>query len=655
MSSEKDILNAIERLEKLEASGSIRPNEAKALEVLRGQRDAAQESAQAFDSRMMGVAHDFTFGFPEALSGAVAAGKAAFAGEPMGPAYTEARDATRGRYQDAFTADPEGFRSGQLAGAGLSMLLPGLGIVGATKGRPAMQTIAMMLAGGADGANQGIQDAQIDGRPLDTIGDYWDAAKVPMAVGATLGAGVRGLGAGSGALARIGSEATQTTAAPGVGRYATSVLGRYTDDLADAGIDLQRYFDDLTPEAMLADVPQVRPMAAGLADIGGPGGAQLGRSINDRATEAGTRIQGELDARIAQPDAAFDAKRALALERTSRLGPEYDAVLSASGARLDARPILQRLDNTLSVGGPKTTPLLTRYRNDLASAVDENGMVDPVRLHFIRSDLSDELRELPRGTKLSATIANGLEAIDEVLDTIPGYPEARTGYANNRAMERAIDEGKEVLRGGRVSAMTPNEVRDWFSGLSTAQQEAARKGLRADIAALMGTARNDAAAAWGEFAKGWNEEKLRIILGDAAADPIIKRLRSEQVFSQTRGEVLANSRTNRAAEASERLAPAKDPATGDVPNPISRLRRAAFDEPVNMMVNQALYGGRANALNRDLGLMLSAQGPARDRIIQALLANQGVRANSRTYEEIVNLLSGAAANPAAAVGSSATK
>jgi hypothetical protein len=193
--------------------------------------------------------------------------------------------------------------------------------------------------------------------------------------------------------------------------------------------------------------------------------------------------------------------------------------------------------------------------------------VSATKLHNVRSELSDDIEEARRAGrgKFVAQMEPVLAKIDERLDALPGYADARTGYANNKAMERALEDGRAVFRGGETSAMSPTQLRDMVKKLSPAQLDAYRKGAREYLDALMGTARNDAAAAWGAFSKDWNEEKLRIILGKPEADKLINRLQAENIFSQTRGEVLKGSQTEMRAAAREELADLRDPETGMQP------------------------------------------------------------------------------------------
>jgi len=210
------------------------------------------------------------------------------------------------------------------------------------------------------------------------------------------------------------------------------------------------------------------------------------------------------------------------------------------------------------------------------------------------------------------------KSMDDVLDTIPGYAEARVGYANTKAMDRAIDEGQAALRGGRATAASPVEFQEQFNKLSDAQKEAFRTGLRRDIDAIMGTSSNDAAAAWRELSdKGWSQEKLRIALGDDAADDIIKLLRSEKTFSETRGAVVSGSQTQMRKEAADALDVYRDPSTMRQPGPIARVKNV-LDDTVNSMADSVLYYGRGNR-NAELGEMLSLQGSDRDRLVQSLL------------------------------------
>lgn len=619
---DKQLLSAIETLEALEAKGDIRPTEAAALERLRARRDGAQENVQDFNSRMMGVAHDLTFGFPEVVSGVASAVK--------GEGYTAGRDASRENHREAFRADPDAYRSGQMAGAGMSMVMPGIGLARAVKGaNPIVKALAFGTAGAVDGANQGIQDAQIDGRPLDTAGDYWRAARVPMAVGGVAGAAVPTVAWGAGAAARGIGEARLPNLGDASG-MTSRVLSREFGNVMDGGRDIARYLDTLPPEKMLVDLPEGRAVGRAVADAGGPGATELRRAIEARQQGAGSRINADIDQRLGAPTAAFDETRRLAAERSGKLGPEYDAALAYQGP-FDVQDLGNNLDQMIARAGPDSGATLSRFRNAL------NERTTAEQLHWLRSDLSDQISDAP--TKSNVLLKQALQEIDAKLDTIPGYAEARTGYANNRAMDRAIDEGREWAKGGRYSAMDATEFRAEWDRMSDAQKDAFRAGVRRDLSGLMGTARNDAAAAWGELNKGMNQDKLRIILGDAETDALLKRVFGEQEFARTSNDIVNQSITSRAQETRKRMGPVVNPETGRREGVIGRVKGNTLDAAGNAVLDAMFYGPRSQRFTEEAGRVLSAQGADLDAIVQALLRNNAqVQATDKTSGAVANIV-----------------
>jgi hypothetical protein len=130
-----------------------------------------------------------------------------------------------------------------------------------------------------------------------------------------------------------------------------------------------------------------------------------------------------------------------------------------------------------------------------------------------------------------------------------------------------------------------------------------------------------------------------LVLG-ADADPIIKRLKSEKVFSETHGAVNAGSQTDFRNSARDMLAPVADATTGQQLGPIKRAKTALFDQPINAVVDSILYGPRASRANLEIGKGLSATGSARDELVKALMdrASQPGIKSSKAVEGLVELL-----------------
>jgi hypothetical protein len=613
--------NARKKLEELEANGTIRPAEKATLDALRGQQGANTD----------------TIGRTGAAYRGLSAGTTLNARDNIADMFGFDGAGIRARDDAAKAAYPDEFSAGNIAGGGISMLFPGLGMGKLAKGlKPLAKVLGYGTVGGINGGVSGFMDETGGGAGFTgpDLANRVENAKAPAAWGAGIGIAAPMLAAGGGALARLFANRAQDVG--DVGKRAISrIRPALADTVAPQG-DVEAYLRSLGPEAMLADVPgPMQNQAMGLASMQGRGGAELSRAVNNRAVGAGPRITQTMDAGITGPNAAFDLRRANAVERANKLGPEYEAALASPG-QLSVMPILNAMDPN-AVGAQQST--LQMLRSNLGLDVQPGKQpvdtyISAPKLHNIRSDLSGTIQERTQaGNKqFGAQTGPTLKAIDDVLDTVPGYKDARTGYANNMAMDRAIEDGQEALRGGRATASSPAEFEVQFNTLSDPQKDAFRTGLRRDIAGLMGTAKNDAAAAWQEFGKSWNEEKLRIALG-ADAEPIISRLKAEKVFSETRGRVDAGSMTAKRVGAGKSLEDANPDFTGSAvglfPDPIHLANKYVID-PIAL-------GPRRSRLNEDMGKALAKTGPDAEALLRAML-EQTARGQSKKYPQALEML-----------------
>lgn len=91
--------------------------------------------------------------------------------------------------------------------------------------------------------------------------------------------------------------------------------------------------------------------------------------------------------------------------------------------------------------------------------------------------------------------------------------------------------------------------------MTASEQAAFLEASQAWIAGQMGGAVNEALALRNLFKKGWNEEKLRILLGKNVADDIMSRINREAAFGKSDDVVAGNSETARRAAAQSEVAP----------------------------------------------------------------------------------------------------
>lgn len=600
-----DAENARKVLEALESKGTISPTEAATLEQLRAASGANQGEIGRTGAAYRGMAKGVTFNARDEVVDA-------FGGDGQG---------IRDRDAAAKAAYPGEFGAGEMAGGAGTMVLPGLAWGRLAKGMGLFgKTVLGGAIGGATGGATGFMDGNgAAGFTGDDLNNRMQTMVQPGVIGLGVGAIAPGVGAGAGVLARL--FANRARSVPGLSGRAVGAL-RGPVEQAQATQDIRGYLDTLGPEAIPADMPgPLQGQAMGLAAMQGRGGAEIARTVNSRAAGAGPRIESVMDAQITGPNAAFDQRRALASERTNVLGPDYEAALAAPG-QLDITSVLGAMDpNAVGSSRSMQEMLMRNLGIEIAPGAQPlNTTISAPKLHNVRSELSDAIEEARRGGRggFVAQTKPTLGAIDSVLDTVPGYADARTGYANNKAMERAIEEGQEMLRGGRATAASPAEFQVQFDKLSDAQKDAYRAGIRRDIAGLLGTSKNEAASAWSEFAKTWNEEKLRIALG-ADAEPIIERLKAEKVFSETRGRVDSGSMTAARQSAKETLTQA-DPKPQST---LGALTLGGFDLITRRGLDPLLLGPRRSALNADLGRFYASSGPEARQMIDAILAQTG--------------------------------
>tara|TARA_R110000822_G_C15206006_1_gene482871 strand:+ start:313 stop:984 length:672 start_codon:yes stop_codon:yes gene_type:complete len=201
-------------------------------------------------------------------------------------------------------------------------------------------------------------------------------------------------------------------------------------------------------------------------------------------------------------------------------------------------------------------------------------------------------------------------------------------------MDRAAEAGRKVFSGGATTALMPEELAMAFGKLSAAEQDAFRTGAREYVGALMGTARNAPAAAWGEMSKGFSDKKLRILFGDTEAQKILSTLRGEKTFAETGSKLFQGSQSAMRTEAASELGDLRTPETGRAPGPIQRVRQGV-SSAVNSAIDGVLYGaGRASA-NKDLGTILSLQGAERNRALSALISEAAAQKDNTRAQAIV--------------------
>jgi len=621
------ILQAIKVLEVLEANGTISAGEQAALDRARAKQKPAEQAALETRATYGGLTAGAMMNLNDEARGAYNfANKLLKSRDLEGAkkAYAKYRDLQRQIDQALQVVAPEQYASGQTAGAVVSMVAPGgvafragsklpvLGQIATSGGVGATATALPQFAGGEDGFTARMSEVD----PLTT------------AVGGTLGAVAPVAGRMVGAVTR-GAQNLARKGVDGYGGAASRKVAKTLSGPQATGQDIQSYLDSLGPEAMLADVPgRPRTMAQGLATIPGEGQEVLTREIGARGAGAGQRIEDVMTQRIDQPNVGFEETLAQQELKSGVLGPMYEAATQS-----DKTFDVDTLRSALVLYGKDSSRAVRAQMNAVLKDLGATGPVSAEKLHNVRSALSDVI--FKEGGSVAVNLKPILHKMDDQLDTLGSYKEARSGYSDASAIQRAVEDGERVFTGGKTSALSPRELEAKLANMTDIERAAFQKGARDYIGALMGTSRNDAAAAWGEFAKSWNAEKLRMLVGEDDAMAITQRLLAEKEFSKTSSDVLAGSQTGFRTEAAAGLRDLRDPDSLSAPSVGQRVK-AALAAPVNRIMDEVMYG--TGNIRREIGEILTLQGPERDAVVAQLLGEASKLQDKTKLQNLTNML-----------------
>ena len=607
------ILEAVRVLEALEKSGEINDSQLAALNKFRDKQKTAEQARTETIAKYRGVQSGATMNLSDEITGAYNAATELFKSrdiEGAKEAYAKFRDLSRKRDEAAQVLAPEQFAQGEGVGSVVGAMTPAAGAARLMRG---MSMLPRMAIGGVTGALSTALP-QFAGGEGGFVNRVSEVSPISAGVGAGIGGSAPAVGAVTGGIVRGAQNLRRGV--EGFGAGATQRVARSLNRAEASGADVEAYLDQIGPEGMIADIKgSPQQLAQGLASMQGEGSDILQRSVRERGEGAGARIEDVMTRRVDEPEAAFQKRVALAQERSSVLGPMYDAA-TQSGQKFQ----VDAIRSGISFIGKDAATNVKKRLNAAIKDLGSEGEISAERLHNARAALSDAMfkAKIKGEGGVVANLKPILAEVDSKLDSIPDYAAARTGYASNKAIERAVDEGRKAFTGGATTAVSPRVLEEALAKMSTAERDAYKKGAREYISALMGTSSKDAAAAWREFGKNWNSEKLRLIVGEDDAQEITRRLMAEKDFSETRGAISGGSQTSQRTESREALADIREPDTANVPSPVTRVRRG-IEAPINRVIDEVLYGRRRSNMNRQIGELLSLQGEQRDAAVGALL------------------------------------
>jgi hypothetical protein len=637
--------NAAATLSRLEESDDITKAEQEILDNYRANKEQIVNEIVETEATYTGAKSEALFNLDDEIYGAYKAATDFLKNgdlQSAKEAYARHRDAVRKKNEMLEYSAPDEFGKGRIGGAAGTSTI-GLGGTQAFNLARNASMVKQMLTGA--GAGAALASAPEFGAGEDGfINRLKNVGVVNPAIGGVAGGAAPVAGRAVEGAINIGKNIYRG-GKDGFKGQALRTVANQINNSEQSGIKVKEYLKSLGPEGMLADVPGgTQGQAIGLASIQGQGSNILRKNILERSDDAGARIETDFNKNIGEKDAGYLAEIASKQNKSTVISPMYEKA-KASTKTFDVQDVRDAIDATATDASTRSKNAMSELLKDLG----EEGNLSARKLHNIRVELNDTIEQafLGKDAGVGINLKVFLDQIDAKLDNIDGYAAARSSWASESAIERAIEEGQSAFSGGKATAISPARMADKLAKMNDAEREAFKAGAREYVGALMGTSRNDAAAAWAEFGKNWNAEKLEMIIGKTQAQEVTRRLMAEAEFSKTKNRTIDNSLTAFRGTAKKDIGDLTDPATGEQPGVIGRGKRALFDAPINALIDEILYRGKRGNLNKQLGEILTLQGSQRDQVVSTLL-DEAARMNDRTLvDKILNGLFSTAAGTTA--------
>lgn len=393
---------------------------------------------------------------------------------------------------------------------------------------------------------------------------------------------------------------------------------------------------DLGPEGMLMDAgPNLRKQGRGVFLHQGEGSQVINDALKNR--EAGTtqRALEAADDALGSRVNAVEHRERLKQARAGNGRPLYNSAFK-NAKMVNTNPVLEVIDSviepTVAGKGPESlSPFgqkLTRYRNRL-TMMNSGQVTDSRVLQHVYQTIGDDIGEaLTKGrtrgeVPVLMDIKKKLEAaIDEATDN--GFSKANAKWATDSEIMDAFGFGEDLAR----NSLTPDEVAARLKTMKPEARAQVLPGLRNWVYEVVGTARNDAAAARALLQRGWTQEKLGMVLGKDRADALAKRIGLERTYAETNQRVRLNSNTG------EGIAGVADVADQPILNGnreayvnagFTGVARKTALNVIDGVLNR-LSSHRGNVTREDLAKMLTASGAERDEIVRLLTSPETMKA-----------------------------
>lgn len=351
--------------------------------------------------------------------------------------------------------------------------------------------------------------------------------------------GVGGLiGAAFPVAERVLGGAARLVTGSGAPREAQNVARALNSDGIPVDQVNQR-LQQLGPDAMLMDLgPNLQAQAGAVASVPGPGQTVARDAIAARGQNATNRVNADVTATVGNGPEIGALRDNIVQAQSAAADPIYTRIRNIPLGNL---PQLAAVART-PMGNQALHAALTSMENDGVQVT--NGQFTVGLADYMKRALDDLASSAGREGRnnVARQARNMTRAITSAVDrVVPDYRLARDAFAGPAQVLDAIDTGTTVFS----REMSPAQLRRELAAMSPSERAGHLAGAQAQVEAMMGNAVNDVAALRNTFRKGWNEAKLRILLGDNVANDLLRRIDRELAYGRTANAVSSNSETAR--------------------------------------------------------------------------------------------------------------
>lgn len=399
---------------------------------------------------------------------------------------------------------------------------------------------------------------------------------------------------------------------------------------------LETRLEEMSPHQSLFELsPNLEDRAQKLAVAPGASRNEMANFLRVRQAETQDRLRSTFNRAFGEPIDVAQELRTISIDQRRAASPLYrefetlrvhpTAEIQTLMPRLrglegTARRLAQLegapFDQTFFVGGPNKVWPTARSWDQIKQAID-------AKIEGSFNQFGEATKWTRAYTQLKNDLINAIEApsqgrVGEV------YREARRAFAEPAAIKSATRMGERLLN----ASIRADELPFLTAAYSEAEVNALRQGLRAHLEDRLGRPGRVERKMINDILAPNNERKIRWVVGDEAADELLRGIRYEHEMWDSPQRIIGGSPTGaRVGENPYLNKPGllDETTAGDLIETLAHPVKTGLKHGAEMFTKRKMFeksrrarDAKLNQYREDLSRLFTAQGPERDAIVRWL-------------------------------------